>query len=296
MRKLKVLLVFLSMLTFVAPALADRNLPLGAAPASVLNAFFGDLQFSLNNPQNKDLGLTGTYANAQGYWVPSSRESVQRTGQVADLSSVMFFHMKLPVSWDIEEPRIAGDFARARVTFTPSASSGVARDSDYDLIETQFDLISRNGDWFIVDFKGPEVETPAPLPDALVIDATDTPETLVARFMDLVVTELGPSEEFGGATKLSVISRQVEDMWLDARESKRSLVQNLSMMVILQPKSWLLNESIITDDSAEIYVTFESDSPMAAMIPSSSGLRNTLSLRFTAQRNEGQWILISVVR
>ena len=296
MRKLKVLLIYFFMLTFFTAALADRNLPLGADPASVLNAFFGDLKSSLDDPENKELGLNGTYANAQGYWIRSSRESVERTGQLADLSSVMFFNMKLPKNWDIGEVRIAGDFARANVTFTPTASSGVARDRDYDPIETRFDLVSRNGDWLIVDFKGPEVEVPAPPPDALIVEATDTPETLVTRFMDLLVAEFGPSAGTPGSANLAVVFVQVEDMWLDTRETRRSLGQNLSMMTILQPKSWLLNESVITGDSAEVVVTYESDSPMATSWPGSSGSQNTPTLRFNAQLDGDQWKLVTVVR
>ena len=254
-------------LALIAPVMADRELPAGADPDSVLDAFFADLKSSLDDPATTDIGLNGTYANAEGYWIRSSPESVQQTGQVADLNSVMFFIMNQPVSWDIGDTRIAGDFARATVSFAPSASSGVVRERDYDPIEARFDLVTRDGDWFIVGFKGPQVEAPKPEPDALIVNTDDTPETLVTRFMDVVVADLGPSSGPPGSGNLSHVAAKVEDMWVDTNDTARSLGQTLSMMTILQPKSWLLNESVVTGESAEVSVTFESDSPMAAGTP-----------------------------
>lgn len=301
MTKATALSTFLFTLVFITPALADRDLPPGADPSSVLNAFFVDLKSLLDDPQTADLGLNATYANAENYWIRSSRESVQRTGQVADLSSVMFFKMNQPKSWDITDMRTAGDFARASVTFAPSASSGVVREREYDSIEARFDLVSQKGEWFIVDFKGPEVEAPAPQPEALVVDDTDTPETLVTRFMDVVVAELGPSAGSPGGGNLVVVAAKVEDMWLDTNESRRSLGQHLGLMTILQPKSWLLIESVVTGDSAEVTVTFESDSPFllpiwTTSILASSGSQGTPTLRFSAQRDGDQWKLGAVLR
>jgi hypothetical protein len=287
----KVALIYTATLFFITPALADRDLPPGADPSSVLIAFFADLKSSLDNPETAGFGLNATYENAQGYWIRSSRESVQRTGQVADLSSVMFFKMNQPASWDVTDIRTAGNFARASVSFAPSASSGVVRERDYDPIETRFDLVSRDGDWFIVDFKGPEIEAPAPAPEALMVDDTDTPETLVTRFMDVVVAELGPTAGSPGSGNLSIVTAKVEDMWLDTNESRRSFGQNLALMTILQPKSWSLIESVVTGDNAEVSVTFESESPMAT-----SGLQDTPTLRFSAQRDGDQWKLGNVLR
>jgi len=297
MTKATALSTFLFTLVFITPALADRDLPPGADPSSVLNAFFVDLKSLLDDPQTADLGLNATYANAENYWIRSSRESVQRTGQVADLSSVMFFKMNQPKSWDITDMRTAGDFARASVTFAPSASHGVVREREYDSIEARFDLVSQKGEWFIVDFKGPEVEAPAPQPEALVVDDTDTPETLVTRLLDVVVAELGPS---AGSLGGGVVAAKVEDMWLDTNESRRSLGQLLFLMKILQPKSWLLIESVVTGDSAEVTVTFESDSPSGrwshSHILASSRSQGTPTLRFSAQRDGDQWKLGAVLR
>jgi hypothetical protein len=296
MTKGTVISILIVSLAFITPVLADRELPAGADPDNVLNAFFTDLKSSLDNPATTDIGLNGTYANAEGYWIRSSRESVQQTGQVADLNSVMFFIMNQPASWDIGEIRIAGDFARASVNFAPSASSGVVRERDYDPIEARFDLVSQNNDWFIVGFKGPQVEAPAPEPEALIVDADDTPETLVTRFMDLVVADLGPSSGPPGGGNLMHVAAKVEDMWVDTNDTARSLGQTLSMMTILQPKSWLLNESVVAGDTAEVSVTFESDSPMAAGTPAARGLNITPTLRFSAQRVDDQWKLKAVVR
>jgi hypothetical protein len=288
--------IFLLAWLFLTPAMAERNLPPGAAPKTVLEAYFTDLKSVLDDAETAELGLNATYAAVDGYWIRSSRESVQQTGQVADLNSVMFFKMNRPTSWEISEPRMAGDFARAAVTFAPSASSGVVRDSAYDSIETRFDLVSQNGDWFIVGFKGPQVETPAPPPEPLAVDESDTPETLVARFMDVVVAELGPSSGPPGSGKLGEVAAKVEDMWVDTNDARRSLGQSLAMMSILQPKSWQLVGTSVNGDNAEVSVKFESGSPLAANMPASSGLQGDPTLRFSAERDDGTWRLGSVLR
>lgn len=168
-------------------------------------------------------------------------------------------------AWTIDDMRIAGDFARARVNFFPTASSGVVRAREYDPIEARFDLVAQKGEWFIVGFKGPQAKVPTPLPEALVVDDQDTPETLVTRYMDVVLAELGPTPAPPSAKNFiavsvrrgRVVSAKLEDMWVDTRDARRSFGQNLGLLAVLQPKSWLLIESVVTGDSAEILVTFE---------------------------------------
>jgi hypothetical protein len=288
--------IFIISLALTTPVFADRELPAGADPGSVLSAFFTDVKSTLDDPENKNPSLNATYANAAGYWIRSSRESVQKTGQVADLSSVMFLLMNRPTSWTIDDMRIAGDFARARVSFSPSASSGVVREREYDPIEARFDLVAQNDDWFIVSFKGPQKEQPTPLPDALPVDDKDTPETLVSRYMDVVLEELGPTSGPPGGRNVVAVSAKLEDMWVDSRDARRSFGQNLSFMTILQPKSWQLTKSVVTGNSAEVVVTFESDSPMATSLPTSNGSQSTPTLRFNAEREGEQWKLTSVIR
>lgn len=156
-------------------------------------------------------------------------------------------------AWTIDDMRIAGDFVRARVSFFPTASSGVVRAREYDLIEARFDLVAQKGEWFIVSFKGLQAKVRTPLPEALVVDDQDTPETLVTCYMDVVLAELGPPS----AKNFIAVSAKLEDTWVDIRDARRSFGQNLGLLAVLQPKSWLLIESVVTGDSAEILVTFE---------------------------------------
>jgi hypothetical protein len=288
-------LVLLTSSLLALPALASRDLPTGAEPTAVLNAFFSDLKTVLGDPSNSDLGLNATYVQVDGYWIRTSREHVQQTGQVADLNSVMFFKMNRPTEWNIGDVRLAGDFARAKVTFIPSASSGVVRDRDYEPIEATFNLVSQNGDWFIVDFRGPQREPRPPQPDALVVDGSDTPETLVTRFMDIVIADLGPSSGPPSGNKLGGVVTKVKDMWADTNDARRSLGQSLGMMAIMQPMNWSLTDKTVNGDEAEVSITFESGSPFASSMQAGGG-GNGLGFTFRARREAGIWKLEAVRR
>jgi hypothetical protein len=131
------------------------------------------------------------------------------------------------------------------------------RAREYDLIEARFDLVAQKGEWFIVSFKGLQAKVPTPLLEALIVDDQDTPETLVTCYMDVVLAELGPTPGPPSAKHFIAVSAKLEDTWVDIRDARRSFGQNLGLLAVLQPKSWLLIESVVTGDSAEILVTFE---------------------------------------
>ena len=282
-------------LSLVSPVQAKRELAAGALPQAVLEAFFSDLSTAVENPANAELGLNATYNLVDGYWIRTTREQVQQTGQVADLNSVMFFKFNRPSSWVITSLRSAGEFARAEVRFQPSASAGVVRNKEHDTIDTTFNLVLKNDDWFIVDFKGPEVKPSEALPEALIVDPSDTPATLVSRFMDIVLQELGPASGSPGSN-VNKVAAATKNMWVDERDSRRSLGQGLTMMSMLQPTSWHLVELDQQRNTAELTITIESGSPVAALVPGANKDGGPTTIRFLAKTTNGQWLLQAFIR
>ena len=288
----KISIALTLLLSFILPPItqANRELPEDAEPAVVLEAFFSELCSVMDDPANVDLGLNATYAQVDGYWIRTTREQVQQTGQVADLNAIMFFKFNRPTSWEFISLRSAGEFARAKVSFQPSASSGVVRDQQYATIDATFNLMVQNGEWYIVDFTGPKTTAAAPLPEAQSVDESDTPKSLASRFMTVVVTELAPAAGPAGSN-LSKVAAATKNMWADKRDSRRSMGQGLAMMSMLQPQAWQLVAVDQQGDSAEITTTIESGSPMAAHVPGANKSGGPTTIRFKAVRSDGQWLL-----
>jgi hypothetical protein len=279
-----------------SPALAKRDLPDGAMPQDVLSAFLSDLKAQHDNPDNADVGLNAMMSRVSGYWIRTSRQKVQETGQVPDLNSLLFFRFNRPVSWEFAETGIAGDFARIKVTFTPSAIFGVVRDGDYEPIKATYNLIHQAGEWYIVDFKGPKQKNKPELQAPLEIIATDTPQDLVSRVMDVLVSQSGEprdaSDIFGNLETGRALAKRVENLWADDRDGRKSMGQFVTIGGQLNPSEWMIADVTTTEDTATVAVSVQSGTADLLRILGYEGDNNVVVVRFSARRVDGIWVLV----
>ena len=224
------------------------------------------------------------------HFVKSTETSRATSGEVpeVDLVAKLVFHG--PKSWEIKDVRVAGDVARADVTFL----SLQARQSEP--IPFTFRFIRSEGNWKFLRStdKRPKTvveETTVALPSEQNLEPTNSAGSTLKAYLDFLVANRTVVDLKKPATirpAVKKIGEEIAALWRMDAASKRARNEATTKLLFQDIESWLIIEETLDGDhwTALVEVTMGKRNPMAAF----SKIKPKMT--FEAENEGGSWFLV----
>jgi len=251
-----------------------RPLPLGSDIKTVLNGYFSAARKAAESLYSGKLGkeekqaVNMVYGLGAGYWIGQLKRKDLPAGTM-----FTYFISVRPASWEIEQARIAGAYAEAKVHFASKPRHGAPVRKTYT-----FELNQDKGEWFIVGHRSKKKKSDSkPLPKPVLATNGTGPEELVKMQLDLLDKK---------DVKMQDLVKLSEPLWLDTKKARQGMGRLIGMamgMLRSDKNSPTMEISDTTKNGTTAQVTVRAVWSKAVTIKLFS------SIQFTLQQTAAGW-------
>lgn len=184
--------------------------------------------------------ITGEFSFGAGFWTGQSKRKDLPAGTM-----FIFFTTKRPISWEIEEARVAGAYGEAAVNFTMKRRDGTSESRRYTFELTQIDK-----EWFITGHRSKKSIKKAGVHQATIIPDNAKPNEIVQLQLALLNKQ---------NISLQELAKASEGLWVDARIARRGMGRIIAVtkgfaVGSASGFSWKPADTQVTGDSAIVII------------------------------------------
>jgi len=184
--------------------------------------------------------ITSEYSFGAGFWTGQSKRKDLPAGTM-----FIFFTTKRPISWEIEDARIAGAYGEAAVNFTMKRRDGTSENRRFT-----FELIQLDKEWFITGHRSKKSLKKVAVHQTTIISDNAKPNEIVQLQIGLLNKQSGSLQELAKAS---------ESLWVDARNARRGMGRIIAVTKGFAAGSesgfsWKLADTQVTGDNAIVII------------------------------------------
>lgn len=238
--------------------------------------------------QGRDANMMDLVHLTQKHFVRPSEESIQETGSVASVDIIAGLWPIMPEAWEIEDLRVAGDVARAKISFMPS------RGPSKEPVPYDMRFIRSGGQWLflrIKDLRPKKEAEPVELRQVQSAMVTTSASETLASFLDYLVANRD-AVDIRNPAKLrpavELITDSVAELWQKSPAGNRARNEAIAKLLMQDMEAWSIKESSRPDEAswqAIVEITMGERNPMAAY------MKVKPKVTFKSARNGDAWVL-----